>query len=155
MSEHFVYLLKEVDGYRTYIGYTNNLERRLRMHNGEIKGGAKYTTGRKWEFILYLSGFPSNIIALQCEWRCKHPYGKKKRGKSGDIGRIEGIKHVLSDERFTSNSYIDIIDLDIVVNIKQKYAYLFNDNKNKVIIIEEKSVYSKTEVESDSSVPGE
>ena len=67
------------------------------MHNGEIKGGAKYTMGRKWEFILYLSGFPSNIIALQCEWRCKHPYGKKKRGKSGDIGRIEGIKHVLND----------------------------------------------------------
>ena len=28
----------------TYIGATNNLKQRIRKHNGEIKGGAKYTT---------------------------------------------------------------------------------------------------------------
>jgi len=29
---------------KTYIGITNNMRRRIRQHNGEITGGAKYTT---------------------------------------------------------------------------------------------------------------
>mgnify|MGYP001361916778 CR=1 FL=1 len=33
----------------TYIGYTNNLKRRLQLHN---KGkGAKFTRGRKWKLV--------------------------------------------------------------------------------------------------------
>jgi|TARA_Y100000034_G_C6692639_1_gene305040 putative endonuclease len=30
-----------------YCGITTNLERRLKQHNGAIKGGAKYTRGRR------------------------------------------------------------------------------------------------------------
>ena len=50
---YFVYILSEIGGNRTYIGYTVNLQRRLRQHNGEIVGGAKATRGRKWEFAGY------------------------------------------------------------------------------------------------------
>jgi len=39
-----VYLLTHSTKNRTYVGYTNNLKRRLRQHNGEIKGGARSTT---------------------------------------------------------------------------------------------------------------
>jgi len=30
-----------------YCGITTNLDRRLKQHNGEIKGGAKYTRSRR------------------------------------------------------------------------------------------------------------
>lgn len=47
-----VYMLISNDKKRTYIGCTNNLKRRLRQHNGEIKGGARATqTSRPWTFF--------------------------------------------------------------------------------------------------------
>ena len=50
---YFVYL---IGCYRnnkltTYIGYTNNLEKRIKLHN-EGKG-AKFTKGRKWKIMYY------------------------------------------------------------------------------------------------------
>ena len=47
----YVYLLKSAKG-RYYIGITLDIARRLRQHNGEIKGGAKATrTGRPWKIV--------------------------------------------------------------------------------------------------------
>ena len=45
-----VYVLRsESDENLMYCGYTNNVQRRLRQHNGLIKGGGKYTsTNRPW-----------------------------------------------------------------------------------------------------------
>ena len=36
--KYYVYLLKSTVSNRTYVGYTVNIKRRLRQHNGEIKG---------------------------------------------------------------------------------------------------------------------
>ena len=49
-----VYLLRNEN--KSYIGYTNDFKRRLRQHNGEIKGGAKYTNSFKGngEWIYYV-----------------------------------------------------------------------------------------------------
>ena len=33
----------------TYVGYTNNLKRRIALHN--MSRGAKFTRGRKWKLI--------------------------------------------------------------------------------------------------------
>ena len=59
-----VYLLKNSSNNRTYVGITNNLERRLRQHNGVIKGGAKYTHNFKgdgaWLYHLYISNLSKN-----------------------------------------------------------------------------------------------
>ncbi len=41
-----VYLLRCGDG-SLYCGCTTDLERRLRQHNGEIPGGARYTASRR------------------------------------------------------------------------------------------------------------
>jgi putative endonuclease len=41
-----VYLLTCADG-TFYCGVTNDLPRRLDMHNGRLTGGAKYTRGRR------------------------------------------------------------------------------------------------------------
>lgn len=42
----FVYLLECADG-SLYCGKTQDISRRLRQHNGEIAGGAKYTRSRR------------------------------------------------------------------------------------------------------------
>ncbi len=41
-----VYLLECADG-TLYCGITTNMERRLRQHNGQVPGGARYTQGRR------------------------------------------------------------------------------------------------------------
>lgn len=42
----FSYLVECADG-SLYCGVTNNLTRRLKQHNGELVGGAKYTSARR------------------------------------------------------------------------------------------------------------
>ena len=60
-SNYNVYVLKNTSNNRTYVGITNNIDRRLRQHNCIIKGGAKYTRNFKgdgeWIYHLYISGF--------------------------------------------------------------------------------------------------
>ena len=72
---------------KTYIGITNNLEQRLRKHNGEITGGAKSTRCCKnWSYHTVLSGFSDKSNAGRFEWYWKHyrnKHGKWTRTKSG------------------------------------------------------------------------
>ena len=52
---------------------TNDFTHRIRQHNQEIKGGAKYTKKKKnWYPICIIDGFPDMRSACQCEWRLKH-----------------------------------------------------------------------------------
>ena len=86
----------------TYIGATPNLSQRIRKHNQEISGGAKYTTskGPGWKYIGYVSGFKNKIDALQFEWSWKHI---KPRGK-GVKGRLQQLEKLLWKEKWTSNA---------------------------------------------------
>ena len=46
----YVYMLKSISKKKvTYVGYTNNLPRRIKLHN--TGKGAKFTRGRKWKLI--------------------------------------------------------------------------------------------------------
>lgn len=70
------YLLLAADGKHTYIGCSNNVEKRLRQHNGEICGGAQYTCRpewRPWVHAAIVSGFTTRKSALSFEWHAKHP----------------------------------------------------------------------------------
>jgi predicted GIY-YIG superfamily endonuclease len=70
----FVYCVATVETpIRTYIGATVDLERRLRQHNGELKGGARRTSARpgEWYRVCYVRGFTTWRAALQFEWRWK------------------------------------------------------------------------------------
>ena len=48
----YVYVLLCSDN-SFYCGITKDIERRLKQHNGVIKGGAKYTRGRRPCIIIY------------------------------------------------------------------------------------------------------
>ena len=67
----FVYLLKSISPgkKKTYVGYTNNLTKRLFLHNNNK--GAKSTRGLKWR-ILYKKKFVSKSKAMSYEYKLKH-----------------------------------------------------------------------------------
>ena len=67
---YYVYLIKTLDGYpnKSYVGYTNNLKKRLIKHNSNL--GAKSTKGYKWE-IVYKKKFNSKSKALSFEYKLK------------------------------------------------------------------------------------
>ena len=50
-----------------YCGITNNIENRLKQHNGEIKGGAKYTRSRQPLELVYQESAKSRSEALKRE----------------------------------------------------------------------------------------
>ena len=58
-NNYIIYILVNTSNNCTYVGMTNNSARRIRQHNGELVGGAKYTTSRKgtgeWKYYGWLS----------------------------------------------------------------------------------------------------
>ena len=66
----FVYVLGcgSADGYRTYVGWALDLERRLAQHNSGT--GAKSTRGWVW-CLIYAERLPSRTAAMSREWYLK------------------------------------------------------------------------------------
>ena len=66
----FVYILGSdgAGGYRTYVGWTTDLDMRLQRHNsGE---GARSTRGRQWT-LLYAERYGTRREAMSREWHLK------------------------------------------------------------------------------------
>ena len=104
----FVYLLVSSDG-ATYVGATVDLDRRLRQHNKEIKGGAhatgnKVSKGETWERALHVEGFPDWQAALQFEWRFKQLSRKFPKKMYPLERRIKALKMLLDLDRSTSKA---------------------------------------------------
>ena len=73
---YYVYMLRNISNNRkkTYVGYTNNLEKRLKSHNSNK--GAKSTKGYKWELI-FKKKFLLKSKAMSYEYKLKKD--RKKR----------------------------------------------------------------------------
>lgn len=104
----YVYLLVSTNG-NTYVGATVDLNRRLRQHNKEIKGGAhatgiKVEQGESWIRAAYVSGFPNWQSALQFEWRWKQLSRKYSINMNPLDRRIKALKVLLALERPTSKA---------------------------------------------------
>ncbi len=74
-EEHYFYVVSCKDD-SLYAGYTNNLKRRIKLHN-EGKG-AKYTRARRPVRLVYSKGFPTKSEALKAEYAFKQWDRKKK-----------------------------------------------------------------------------
>jgi structure-specific endonuclease subunit SLX1 len=107
-NSFYVYLLVSTDN-STYVGATVDLERRLRQHNKEIKGGAHATSakvlkGESWTRAAYVSGFPDWPAALQFEWRWKQ-LSRKLPAKMFPLERrMKALEELLSLERPTTKA---------------------------------------------------
>ncbi len=77
MSSHFVYILRCADN-TLYIGRTSDLQKRLKKHNGEIAGGAKYTRSRRPVSLVFFEEFGTLSEALKREYALKQLSRKHK-----------------------------------------------------------------------------
>ncbi len=73
--EHYFYVLTCADG-SLYGGYTNNLERRIKLHN-EGKG-AKYTRGRGPVTLTFAKSYDNKSAAMKAEYHFKQLSRKQK-----------------------------------------------------------------------------
>lgn len=104
----YVYLLVSSSG-NTYVGATVDLNRRLRQHNKEIKGGAhatgiKVAQGESWSRAAHVSGFPDWQATLQFEWRWKHLSRKYQIKMEPLERRMMALKDLLALPQSTSKA---------------------------------------------------
>jgi predicted GIY-YIG superfamily endonuclease len=104
----YVYLLVSTNG-ATYVGATIDLDRRLRQHNKEIKGGAhatsiKVSQGEIWTRAAHVSGFPDWQAALQFEWRWKQLSRKLPIKMQPLERRLKALKQLLKLSQSTSKA---------------------------------------------------
>ena len=115
---YLVYLIRSKN--LSYVGMTNDFTKRIRQHNQEIKGGARYTKkGIDWYPILIIDGFKDKRSACQCEWRLK-------RGRGGCKGRIIYLNdYIKNNKRWTSNSD-NIIDQKLITYIDDEFKEYYD-----------------------------
>ena len=67
-------LTKINNKYISYVGYTNNLNKRIFLHNSSK--GAKFTKGKKWKLI-YSETYYDKSKAMKEEFKLKKDYTKR------------------------------------------------------------------------------
>lgn len=81
----FVYVLGSLGkgGYRTYVGWTFDVDRRLAQHNNGT--GARSTRGRAWTLI-HVEAFATRRDAMSREWHLKRDRSfRKQLAKRADL----------------------------------------------------------------------
>ena len=75
---YFTYMIKSITPgtKKTYVGYTNNIEKRLEKHNSNK--GAKSTKGYKW-LLIYSKKFKSKSEAMSFEYKLKKDKTLRKK----------------------------------------------------------------------------
>jgi len=85
--KYYVYLLVSFYNKKiiSYVGYTNNLTKRLNLHNSSK--GAKFTKGKKWE-IAYYNQYTSKIKAMKEEYLLKKNTKKRNMLKKDYLKKL-------------------------------------------------------------------
>ena len=100
---------------KSYIGFTVNLERRLKQHRRILKGGAKatglYRDVRKTEVVAFISGFPTKNQALSFEYHCKH------RSKDAVKRSFGALTHRRLPQFFEALSHPKFEDLPLTIHL--------------------------------------
>lgn len=76
--DYFVYMIQCSDN-SFYTGIAKDLEKRLKEHNGQIKGGAIYTRSRRPVILKYSEKFKNRSNALKREYEIKQLSREEKQ----------------------------------------------------------------------------
>jgi putative endonuclease len=70
VENFFVYIIANITNKKTitYVGWTNNLKKRLKLHNSGK--GAKFTRGRQW-ILIFKKKLLSKKDAMKFEYKLK------------------------------------------------------------------------------------
>ncbi len=76
----YVYMLisKINNTYYSYVGYTNDINKRLNLHNSSK--GAKFTKGKKWK-LAYYKKYDNKNFAMKEEYKLKKNYKLRNKIK--------------------------------------------------------------------------
>ncbi len=109
--KHFCYILvnPKWPG-KSYAGYTVSPDKRLRQHNCQISGGAKYTSRYKpdWEFLAIVTSPQfTKHTGLSFEWSLHNPTNRRQRPKgfNGIEGRLRSLPLVFNNKKFKNFEY--------------------------------------------------
>ena len=83
LEKFYVYLIANFNNKKiiTYVGWTNNLKKRIQLHNSGK--GAKFTRGRKW-ILIFKKKLLSQKKAMQFEYKLK----KDRKGRKDIINKF-------------------------------------------------------------------
>ncbi len=83
---YFVYMLltKRKGKYISYVGYTSDLENRIKEHNNSR--GAKFTKGSIWKLIYY-KNYSDKKSAMIDEYKLKKDYKLRSKLKNNYINK--------------------------------------------------------------------
>ena len=89
--KHFVYLIISFYNKRliSYVGYTNNIKKRLKLHNSSK--GAKFTRGKKWK-IIFKKKLLNKNDALKFEYSLKKNIKLRKKIKEKFINEYSNSR---------------------------------------------------------------
>ena len=91
--KYYVYLLVSFKNKKlvSYVGYTNNLKKRLHLHNSSK--GAKFTRGKKWK-IAYFKEYSTKKKAMKEEYLLKKNTKKRNMIKRITLINYENINSI-------------------------------------------------------------
>ena len=83
----FVYILisKLKSSYVTYVGYTNDIKKRLNLHNAGK--GAKFTRGKHW-VLIYKKKYKDKSTAMKQEYKIKNDRIFRNKIKNRYINKL-------------------------------------------------------------------
>ncbi len=86
-KNYYVYLIATKINKKiiSYVGYTSNVNKRLKLHNSSK--GAKFTKGRKWK-LLYKDIYKSKSLAMKNEYLLKKNYKLRNKIKEKFLTKI-------------------------------------------------------------------
>jgi len=111
------YCIQAKDCTKTYIGATNDFNRRIKQHNRLITGGAKSTSGHIWEPVIHIIGFTDRKQLLRFEWFWKHCIKTTERRM---YRRIYMLEYLLQKEEWCNLTILTTEEIAPMIFCKQE-----------------------------------
>lgn len=107
----FVYFLSDCNR-KSYIGFSTDVQRRVKEHKKKLKRSAKYTKKfSQCRLEAYISGVSSKRSALSLEWYCKRKWKKAKPLPNMPHKRLSTFFHALTVGKHAGHK-------DIVIHVR-------------------------------------